>query len=72
MDRNWMSANRLSVEYSKGVDHFLNFCQKYAKNSKLVLCPCLKCDNIMDITRINKHLFRNRIDKSYKVRLQRN
>ncbi|KAF4388830.1 hypothetical protein F8388_019009 [Cannabis sativa] len=66
MDRSLMSANRLSVEYSEGVDHFLDFCQKYAKNPKLVLCPFLKCCNI-DITRINEHIFRNDIDKSYKV-----
>ncbi|KAF4398212.1 hypothetical protein G4B88_009828 [Cannabis sativa] len=65
MDRSLMSANRLSAEYSEGVDHFLDFCQKYAKNPKLVLCPFLKCCN-MDITRIKEHLFRNDIDKSYK------
>ncbi|XP_060965499.1 uncharacterized protein LOC115703057 [Cannabis sativa] len=69
MDRNWMSANRLSAEYSEGVDHFLDFCQKNAKNTKLVLCPCLKCGNMerVDIASIKEHLFRNGIDKSYKV-----
>ncbi|KAF4394965.1 hypothetical protein F8388_017693 [Cannabis sativa] len=61
-----MSENRLSAEYSEGVDHFLDFCQKYAKNLKLVLCPCLKCGNIerMDITRIKEHLFRNEMEKN--------
>ncbi|KAF4381349.1 hypothetical protein F8388_026448 [Cannabis sativa] len=69
MDRNWMSANRLSAKYSEGVDHFLDLCQKNAKNPKLILCPCLKCVNMerMDISRIKEHLFRNGIDPSYKV-----
>ncbi|XP_060963548.1 uncharacterized protein LOC133033034 [Cannabis sativa] len=69
MDRNWMNANRLLAEYKQGVDHFLDFCQKYAKNPKLVLCPCLECGNLdrMNITEIKEHLLRNGIDKSYKV-----
>ncbi|KAF4374685.1 hypothetical protein F8388_020206 [Cannabis sativa] len=68
MDRNLMSVNRLSEEYSERVDHFLDFCEKYAKILKLVLCPCLKCGNMerVDINRIKEHLFRNEIDKSYK------
>ncbi|XP_060972473.1 uncharacterized protein LOC133038366 [Cannabis sativa] len=69
MDRNWMSANRLSAEYKEGVDFFLDFCHKHAKNPKLILCPCLKCGNMerMNTSKIKEHLFRNGIDKSYKV-----
>ena len=46
MDKQWMSANRLSAEYKKGVDAFLEFCKKHVKDPKFTHCPCLKCGNM--------------------------
>ncbi|KAF4388110.1 hypothetical protein F8388_014793 [Cannabis sativa] len=46
MDRDWMSANRLTVRYREGVDFFLEFSAKNADNPDLVHCPCLKCGNM--------------------------
>ncbi|KAF4358384.1 hypothetical protein G4B88_008544, partial [Cannabis sativa] len=69
MDRDWMSANRLTVKYREGVDFFLEFSAKNADNPDLVHCPCLKCGNMerMKIFQIREHLFKNGIDRSYKV-----
>ncbi|KAF4352654.1 hypothetical protein G4B88_012557 [Cannabis sativa] len=68
MDRDWMSANRLTVKYREGVDFFLEFSAKNADNPDLVHCPCLKCGNMerMKIAQIREHLFKNGIDRSYK------
>ncbi|KAF4404462.1 hypothetical protein G4B88_005848 [Cannabis sativa] len=69
MDRDWMSANRLTVKYREGVDFFLEFSAKNADNPDLVHCPCLKCGNMerIKIDQIREHLFKNGIDRSYKV-----
>ncbi|KAF4401749.1 hypothetical protein G4B88_000797 [Cannabis sativa] len=71
MDRDWMSANRLTVKYREGVDFFLEFSAKNADNPDLVHCPCLKCGNMerMKIAQIREHLFKNGIDRSYKFYL---
>ncbi|KAF4377017.1 hypothetical protein G4B88_027656 [Cannabis sativa] len=37
MDRDWMSANRLTVKYREGVDFFLEFSAKNADNPDLEL-----------------------------------
>ena len=69
LDRNWMSANRLSVEYKDGVDGFLEFCRKNATDPNNICCPCIKCGNVqrIKIVEIKDHLFRYGIDKSYKI-----
>ncbi|XP_030479124.2 uncharacterized protein LOC115696363 [Cannabis sativa] len=69
MDKDWMNVHRLSVTYRQGVDHFLEFCAKNAKNPNFVHCPCVKCANLerMKIVKIKEHLFKNGIDKNYKV-----
>ncbi|KAF4370827.1 hypothetical protein F8388_011810 [Cannabis sativa] len=69
MDRDWMSANKLTVKYREGVDFFLEFSAKNADNPDLVHCPCLKCGNMerMKIAQIREHLFKNGIDRSYKM-----
>ncbi|KAM6545767.1 hypothetical protein CsatB_026503 [Cannabis sativa] len=69
MDRDWMSADRLSMKYREGVDLFLEFAEKKASNPNFVHCPCMKCGNMerIKIFKIKEHLFRNGIDKSYKI-----
>ncbi|KAF4348109.1 hypothetical protein G4B88_010776 [Cannabis sativa] len=67
IDRDWMSADRLSMKYREGVDLFLEFAEKKASNPNFVHCPCMKCGDMerMKIFKIKEHLFRNSIDKSY-------
>jgi hypothetical protein len=43
MDKKWMSANRLSNEYEKGVEEFVKFVVKHAKDPSRIICPCLGC-----------------------------
>ena len=68
MDKQWMSANRLSAEYKKGVDAFLEYCKKHVQDPKYTHCPCLKCGNMRkwDLKTVKEHLFFNGVDKSYK------
>ena len=61
MDKQWMSANRLSAEYRNGVDLFLRFCSENVKDPNFTYCPCLKCGNVK---KIKEHLHFNGIDKS--------
>ena len=69
MDKQLMSANRLSAEYKKGVDAFLEYCKKHVQDPKFTHCPCLKCGNMRkwDLKTVKEHLFFNGVDKSYKV-----
>ena len=69
MDKQWMSANRLSAEYRNGVDLFLRFCSENVKDPNFTYCPCLKCGNVkkMDLKKIKEHLYFNGIDKSYTI-----
>ena len=41
MEKTWMSANRLSMEYMKGVDEFLKFSLDHAKDPNYI---CLDHD----------------------------
>ncbi|KAH6779685.1 hypothetical protein C2S52_010922 [Perilla frutescens var. hirtella] len=38
MNKTWMSANRLSDEYEKGVESFLQFAEQNVKDSRLISC----------------------------------
>ena len=63
-----MLADRLSTEYKKGVDSFLEFTIENVKDSNLIPCPCIKCGNLQKIgvKKIKEHLYFNGIDQSYK------
>ncbi|XP_062081224.1 uncharacterized protein LOC133786027 [Humulus lupulus] len=69
MDKEWMSADRMSVEYIKGANEFLKFSLDHAKDPKYICCPCSKCGNMkkMTATIIKEHLYFHGIDKSYKL-----
>ena len=41
-----MSANRVSEEYKKGVNEFIQFAfEKLPENNGRFYCPCVKCFN---------------------------
>ena len=44
MDWKWIRTNRLSTEYEKGVEEFINFVIEHANNLNRINCPCIKCD----------------------------
>ncbi|CAL1371190.1 unnamed protein product [Linum trigynum] len=68
MDRSWMQvSNRLSREYIKGVDDFLDFASTNDNKKGVILCPCKKCNNVLHFTKeeVKAHLIMNGIVKSY-------
>jgi hypothetical protein len=47
MDRSWVNDTRLSEEYKKGVEVFIQFSfEKLPNNNGRFCCPCAKCLNI--------------------------
>ena len=67
MDRKWIRADRLSIEYEKGVKEFINFVIEHADNPNLINYPCIKCSCLDKITVevLKDHLFVNGFDASY-------
>ena len=45
MDKSWMKKDRLSHEYEKGVDSFIEFAQIRLSSKTSIRCPCVKCGN---------------------------
>ncbi|CAM8938710.1 unnamed protein product [Rhodiola kirilowii] len=71
MSRKWMSGNRLSDEYEKGIMDFCEFASAYALKNALesVFCPCKACFNKIKVKveELHKHLFLKGIDPLYTV-----
>src|ERR1044072_5923977 len=67
MDRTWMFANRLSLEYAAGVKVFVTFAVQNAKSPNRLLCPYLACWHCVRVNplELEDHLICNGIDKSY-------
>jgi hypothetical protein len=67
MDKKWMSANWLSNEYEKGVEEFVKFVVKHAKDPSRIICPCLGCcyGGRVNGGALESHLRMNGIDRSY-------
>ncbi|CAM8905938.1 unnamed protein product [Rhodiola kirilowii] len=71
MSRKWISGNRLSDEYEKGIMDFCEFASAYAFKNALesVFCPCKACFNKIKVKveELHKHLFLKGIDPLYTV-----
>ncbi|CAM8935794.1 unnamed protein product [Rhodiola kirilowii] len=71
MNREWVSANRLSQEYEKGIMEFCVFASSYASRNNIerVFCPCMGCWNYRKVKskKLHKHLLLTGIDPRYKV-----
>ncbi|KAK3179738.1 hypothetical protein Dsin_032923 [Dipteronia sinensis] len=67
MDKSWMKNDRLSKEYTEGVDMFIAFALDHTINLKRVLCLCQGCLNLkfQTSTEIKYHLFSKGIDQRY-------
>ncbi|XP_057443610.1 uncharacterized protein LOC130735722 [Lotus japonicus] len=70
MDREWMSASRLSQEYEDGVKMFIRFAVEHEEDPTKIVCPCLKCCFAKRISAadLEDHLIMYGIDQSYKCR----
>ncbi|XP_054817820.1 uncharacterized protein LOC129317532 [Prosopis cineraria] len=68
MDKEWMSANRLSKEYWDGVADFIKFAVNNAEDCRRIVCPCLSYGNVKSVSpeTCELHLFKYGIGQSYK------
>jgi Transposase-associated domain len=69
----WMySEDKKSSEYLKGVREFMDCVIDYKKlwDDKIILCPCLKCQNLVrhkDGDQVELHLYKNGFMKFYSL-----
>ncbi|CAI8606852.1 unnamed protein product [Vicia faba] len=43
MDKSWIIKPQSSIAYQKGIQEFINFAFKGAKENDVVICPCKRC-----------------------------
>ena len=72
MDRDWIYLPRISVEYEKGVEEFIQFAQRYEGRSDDEVkfrCPCVNCLNArkLNATAIREHLICDGFLPSYTI-----
>ena len=69
MDRSWMKANRVSAEFTKGMNEFFQYaCEKLPNNNGKLRCPCVNCLNRLPqllISEIRNHLVCDGICETY-------
>ncbi|KAK7259804.1 hypothetical protein RIF29_25419 [Crotalaria pallida] len=67
MNREWMSANRLTNEYNEGVKEFIRFAVEHAEDPSRIICPCLQCcySSKVSPAELKTHLVCYGIDQSY-------
>ncbi|XP_039135718.1 uncharacterized protein LOC120273139 [Dioscorea cayenensis subsp. rotundata] len=67
MDKSWMHKSRLSNEYAKGVESFLDFAFDKSSEDNMIVCPCVKCANVHWHTRevVEEHLMCDGILRGY-------
>jgi hypothetical protein len=68
MDRSWISACRLSKEYSDGIQKFIEFARLNKPNSKDEFrCPCIRCvcAKRVHVDTIREHVVVHGFDKGY-------
>ena len=71
MDRNWINYVRISDEYERGVEEFIQFAQRNATNSghdgAKIRCSCVNYLNgrILDVKTMREHLLCDGFLRSY-------
>ncbi|KAL5565480.1 hypothetical protein UlMin_028644 [Ulmus minor] len=67
MDCIWTTKPRISLEYQRGVDKFLEYVAQNAGVGNRIYCPCLRCGNksLHHVTDVKGHLYFNGINSSY-------
>jgi len=62
MDRDWINSVRISDEYERGVEEFIQFAQRNANNSGhdgvKFRCSCINClnGNRLNVNKIREHI----------------
>ncbi|KAM6542624.1 hypothetical protein CsatB_007071 [Cannabis sativa] len=66
-DISWMTSNRRSVEFRRGVDEFVGVARMELNSAGVTRCPCMRCLNVKFETpdNIRVHLFVHDIQRSY-------
>ncbi|XP_022860332.1 uncharacterized protein LOC111380901 [Olea europaea var. sylvestris] len=68
MDKEWLHLSRFSEQYRAGAHNFIERARENS-NSEMILCPCVKCRNLMhhhyDI--VYEHLVIQGMDPAYSV-----
>jgi len=69
MDKTWIFCDRLSDEYSDGVDDFLEFAILNSENRMSIRCPCTTCCNMEFLSpqQVRLHLFKKGFLENYLV-----
>jgi len=72
-DRNWINFFRISDEYERGVEEFIQFVQRNANNSGhdggKIRCLCVNCLNgrILDVKIMSENFLCDRYLRSYTI-----
>ena len=68
MDKSWITKDRTSNDFAKGVNEFLKFIMENANDCNSIRCPCMKCGNmeIHTIRDIKGHIYWNGFDVNYR------
>lgn len=69
MDNSWMSLSRVTTEYQKGLEEFLDLMFSNECSSGQILCPCIKCGNEIWVNReeARMHLICDGFFKGYRI-----
>jgi len=70
MDRSWINLSRISDDYERGVEEFIEIAQRHGDSAKYrgkMRCPCVNCLNgrILDVDEIREHLLCDGFLKNY-------
>ncbi|XP_074343011.1 uncharacterized protein LOC141680785 [Apium graveolens] len=67
MDRSWLTADRRTKEFKKGVEDLLMFAFENGYNEGKISFPCLKCahNKSWNARTVKNHLFQYGIDETY-------
>ena len=67
MDRSWLSADRRTKEFQKGVEDLLMVAFENGYNKEKISCPCLRSTHSKSwkAQTVRNHLFQNGIDQTY-------
>ncbi|XP_074360447.1 uncharacterized protein LOC141700638 [Apium graveolens] len=67
MDRSWLTTDRRTKEFKKGVEDLLMFAFENGYNEGKISCPCLKCahSKSWNAWTFKNHLFQYGIDETY-------
>ncbi|KAL6191593.1 hypothetical protein ACLB2K_037983 [Fragaria x ananassa] len=69
MDKSWIALDKNSDEYREGVKQFVLNSKRYARNPKMIICPCAICCNLGLQTDddLEIHLMRHDVDPDYDI-----